>query len=377
MKRLYISMYNRKFIPVANPFIDSKEINAVNYVMRKKWITMGKKVQQFENSLAKFLGVKYVVAMNNGTSTLDSLVKYFSINNKEQEVIIPDLTYISTANVVTYNNGKIVLCDSNNDNFNINLKDLEKKISTKTKLIIVTDMKGMPVDYDELLKIANKKKIPVIADSAEALGSVYKNRKVGSQVFAHSFSFFANKNITTGEGGAISTNNKKLYKFLLKMRNQGQSKRYHHVIIGNNYRMTDIAATIGIEQLKKLKVIINKKNKIANFYNKKFNDRNEITLPEIPKYVSQHSWYNYTIIVNSKKRDKLINFLKKNKIETRVSFPTISSQPIYKNLYYNRKKSNSIRLTKSLIDLPIWTMLSVKDQKKVIKAISVFFDDKY
>ena len=370
-------MYNKKFRPVANPFINSKERHAVNFVVRKKWITMGKKVKEFENSLAKFLNVKYVVAMNNGTSTLDSLVKYFGIKNSSHEVIIPDLTYISTANVVTYNNGKIVLCDSNKDNFNINLNELKKKINRKTKLIIVTDMKGMPVDYDELLKIANKKKIPVIADSAEALGSIYKNKKVGSQVIAHSFSFFANKNITTGEGGAISTNDKKLYKYLLQIRNQGQSKRYHHVIIGNNYRMTDIAAAIGIEQLKKLKKIISNKNKIANLYDKKFRNRNEIALPLIPKYVSQHSWYNYSIIVDPKKRDKLINFLEKNKIETRISFPTISSQPIYKKLIYNRKKSNSSRLTKSLIDLPIWTMLSIKDQKAVIKSILIFFDDKY
>ena len=369
-------MYNKKFIPVANPYLDAKERNAVNFVVGKKWITMGKKVKQFETALAKFLNVKYVVAMNNGTSTLDSLVKYFGIKNSSHEVIIPDLTYISTANAVTYNNGKIVLCDSNSDNFNINLNDLEKKISNNTKLIIVTDMKGMPVDYNRLIKIAKKKKIPVISDSAEALGSIYKNKKVGSQVIAHSFSFFANKNITTGEGGAISTNNKKLYKFLLQIRNQGQSKRYHHVIIGNNYRMTDISASIGIEQLKKIKKIINNKNKIADFYNKNFINRNEIILPSIPRYVSQHSWYNYSIIVSQKKRNKLINFLKKNNIETRVSFPTISSQPIYKKLKYGRKKSNSIKLSKSLIDLPIWTMLSVKDLKIVIRSIFNFFDGK-
>ena len=105
-------MYNKKFIPIANPFLDSKERNAVNLVVGKKWITMGKKVNEFENNLSKYLKVKYVVAMNNGTSTLDSLVKYFGIKNKSHEVIIPDLTYISTANVVTYNNGKLVLCDS-------------------------------------------------------------------------------------------------------------------------------------------------------------------------------------------------------------------------------------------------------------------------
>ena len=132
-----------------------------------------------DTNLAKYLNVKYVVAMNNGTSTLDSLVKYFGIKKSSDEVIIPDLTYISTANVVTYNNGKLVLCDSNPNNFNINLEDLKKKITSKTKLIIVTDMKGMPVDYDELLKISKEKKIPVIADSAEALGAIYKKSKEG------------------------------------------------------------------------------------------------------------------------------------------------------------------------------------------------------
>ena len=368
-------MYNKKYIPVANPHFDSREKRAVNFVVSKNWITMGKKVKEFENNLARYLKVKYVVAMNNGTSTLDSLVKFFGIKNRSHEVIIPDLTYISTANAVTYNNGKIVLCDSNAENFNINLNDLKKKITNKTKLIIVTDMKGMPIDYDELLKIANKRKIPVIADSAEALGATYKNRRVGSQVIAHSFSFFANKNITTGEGGAISTNNKKLYEFLIKMRNQGQSKRYHHVIIGNNYRMTDISAAIGIEQLKKLQLIIKNKNKIAKYYDKFLKMRKEIKLPLIPKYVSQHSWYNYSIIVDPKIRNKIINFLKKNKIETRVSFPTISSQPIYKNIKFNRKKSNSNRLAKSLIDLPIWSMLNINDQNKILKLISLFFDD--
>ena len=211
-------MYNKKFIPVANPYFDSREKKAVNFVVSKNWITMGSKVKEFENNLAKYLKVKYVVAMNNGTSTLDSLVKYFGIKNKSHEVIIPDLTYISTANAVTYNNGQIVLCDSNAENFNINLNDLRKKLQIKQKLIIVTD-KGMPLDYDKLLKIANKRKIPVIADSAE-FRAIYKNRRVGSQVIAHSFSFFANKKILLLERVALFQLTIKLYEFLLKMRNQ-------------------------------------------------------------------------------------------------------------------------------------------------------------
>ena len=128
---------------------------------------------------------------------------------------------------------------------------------------------------------------------------LFTKKQVGSRFCSFIF-FFANKNITTGEGGAISTNNKKLYKYLIKIRNQGQSKRYHHVILGNNYRMTDISAAIGIEQLKKLKTIIKKKNKIAKYYDKYFKSIKQIKLPLLPIYVSQHSWYNYSIIVDKK-----------------------------------------------------------------------------
>ena len=128
--------------------------------------------------------------------------------------------------------------------------------------------------------------------------------------------------------------------------------------------MTDISAAIGIEQLKKLKLIIKNKNNIAKYYDKYFKIRKDVNLPSIPKYVSQHSWYNYSIIVDPKIRNELIKFLEKNKIETRVSFPTISSQPIYKNLKFKRKTSNSNRLVNSLIDLPIWPMLNINDQKK-------------
>ena len=250
-----------------------------------------------------------------------------------------------------------------------------KNISKKTKLIIL-DIKGLPIDYDIILKNKKIKNIPIISDSAEAFGSKYKGKFVGSQVLAHSFSFFANKNITTGEGGAITTNSNSIYKKLKIIRNQGQEGRYNHTMLNYNYRMTDIAASVGIEQLKKIRKIISKKNKIVDYYNKSFKDNRYIETPYLPTYVTQHSWYNYFIRLNSKDRNKLIKILEKNGIETRVSFPPIHIQPFYKKNekfnYYQFPNANKIY--SEIIDLPIWAGLSVKKQKYIINSINNFFD---
>ena len=192
------------YIPVAKPTVDIREANLAYKQIKSGWITMGKKVKEFENKVCKFLNVKYAIAMNNGTSTLDALLTALNITAKD-EVIIPSLTYISTANVVMYKGAKLVLCDNDIKTFNVSPNSVLKKITKKTKLIIVTDLKGMPVEYDFFKKLSKKTKIPIISDSAESFGAKYKNKYVGSQLLAHSFSFFGNKNVTTGEGGMVLT----------------------------------------------------------------------------------------------------------------------------------------------------------------------------
>ncbi len=363
-----------RFIPVAKPNISIAEASAVFQVIKNGWISMGKKVNQFEKNISKFTNVKYVVAMNNGTSTLDALLTALDIS-KDDEVIVPNLTYISTANVVSYKKAKLVLCDSDRDTFNTTKEKIEKRITKKTKLIIVTDMKGMPVDYDAIKLITKKYKIPIIADSAESLGAKYKNKQVGNQCLAHSFSLFANKNITTGEGGLIVTNNYKLYKKLKIIRNQGQTSRYNHILLGNNYRMTDIQATIGVVQLRKLNKIIKEKNKIANFYNKNLKNLKQIELPFVPNYVSQHAWYNYAIKVSPKIRNKLVKFLAKEGIETRKSFPPIHIQPLYKKKLKNQQKHliESSNAYNCLIDLPVWYGMKYQDKIKISSSIKKFF----
>jgi perosamine synthetase len=364
-------------IPVANPTVGKEEAEAVYKKINSGWISMGPEVHLFENKVKSFLKVKNAVAMNNGTSALDSILTALNIKQND-EVIVPSLTYISTANVVSYKKAKLVLCDSDEDTFNVNIKSLEKKITKKTKLIIVTDMKGMPVEYDVLKKLSKKNNIPIISDSAESFGAKYKNKKIGSQLLAHTFSFFANKNLTTGEGGMVVTNNDKLAKKLRIIRNQGQNKRYNHILLGNNYRMTDTSAAMGIVQLKKLPKALRKKQIIANRYNDYFSGLNQVTVPRVPYFVTQHSWYNYSIKVSSRYRNKLIRYLDEKKIETRLSFPPIHVQPYYEKKFIKEKKylKKSSKTYSEFLDIPIWADLKKKDQLYVITTIKNFFKKK-
>lgn len=360
-------------IPVAKPTVGKEEAKLVYKQIKSGWFSMGKRVVEFENSAAKFLKVKYAVAVNNGTSALDALLTALDIKAGD-EIIIPSLTYISTANVVTYKKAKLVLCDSDVDTFNIDPKSLLKKITKRTKLIIVTDLKGMPVDYDFFSKLSKKTKIPIIADSAESFGSKYKKKYVGSQLLAHTFSFFANKNLTTGEGGMIVTNNPKIAERLKIIRNQGQNRRYNHILLGNNYRMTDVAACMGIVQLRKLKKALKNKDLIAKKYNKFFKNEKKIKLPFIPNYVDQHSWYNYTIKVSSKLRNRLIEYLAKKNIETRLSFPPVHIQPYYRGKFNVKHLKQATKAYNEFLDLPMWSGLKNDEQKYIVSNLLEFLN---
>ena len=351
-------------IPIAKPLINQEETKAVNKAIKSGWITMGKKVKEFERKICTLTKSKYSVAVNNGTSALDAILKALSIGPGD-EVIVPSLTYISTSNVVLYNGAKLVLCDNDPDTFNVTVKNIEKKITKKTKAFITVDLKGTPVDYAKFKKLGRKYKIYFISDSAESFGAKYKKKIVGTQADIHSFSFFANKNITTGEGGAVTTNNKKIYEKLKIIRNQGQDKRYNHIVLGNNYRMTDICASIGITQLKKINKIIKQKNELAKTYTKELKKNKNITPPFIPHYSTQPSWYMYSIKVKKKVRGKLIKFLSKHKIDTRLSFPPVHIQPYYvKKFKFKRNQFlNAINSYDSFIDIPIWYGMKKKNSK--------------
>ena len=358
------------FIPVANPQFSEDDARAVYDVVSSGWVSMGKKVQEFEQLVCDYTDSKYAVAMNNGTSTLHTILLALEIGPGD-EVILPSLTYISSANVVLYVGATPVLCDNNLDSFNVEPEHIQQKITKRTKAFMTVDLKGMPVDYDAFNNLSRQTGITFISDSAESLGAEYKNNKVGSQAFASSFSFFANKNITTGEGGMVMTNEKSFYEKLKILRNQGQEGRYNHTRIGYNYRMTDILAALGIIQMNRIDSILDEKDQLAVNYKKSFQETNWLKTPFVPEYVTRHSWYNYTISLDSPFRDDLIDYLDKNKIETRLSFPPVHIQPVYKELFnYNEDDiPNAYKSYLEFIDIPIWKGMGTENQNRIIESI--------
>mgnify|MGYP000243956052 CR=1 FL=1 len=365
-----------KTIPMANPFIGEEEANAVFEAVNSGWLSMGPKVAEFEKDFAEMVGSKYAIATNNGTAALHVAMIAAGIKDGD-EVLVPDITFASTANVVLYERAVPVLVECDSKTFNINLEDLEKKITEKTKAIIPVDMNGMPVDYNEILEIAKHHNLQVIADSAESLGAIYKGKKVGSIAPMHIFSFFPNKNMTTGEGGMVTTNNSQVAKAISQLRNMGQDYRYHHILLGFNYRMTEVAAAIGLEQMKKLNSIMLEKERIVERYNVGFKDCLGVITPWLPDYVDKHAWYMYTITLNSSiNRDEVVNKLKELGVETRTSFPPIHAQPFYIDRFGDQREGFPIstKAWGSLINLPIWVGLPKADQDYIIASVKRIID---
>lgn len=359
-----------EFIPIANAYIGEEEARAVYDVVKSGWISMGKKAKEFEDMVCEYVGAKYAVGMNNGTSTLQAILIASGIGPGD-EVIVPSLTYISSANVVLFQGASLVLCESNPKTFNVEPRDIKKKITKRTKAFITVDLKGMPVDYDAFAALSRETGIAFIADSAESLGAIYKGSKVGAQAMAHSFSFFANKNITTGEGGMVTTNDEQLYKNLLIIRNQGQEGRYRHTWLGNNFRFTDIQAALGIEQLKRLEWILSEKAKIARNYTEIFLNVNGVIPPFVPAYVDRHSWYMYSIRVNAGLRDWLVRELQLKNIDTRLSFPPVHIQPYYQKRFGYTVYDFPVayKIFSEFVDIPIWAGMSIEKQEYIINTI--------
>ena len=308
-QQIGIRMNIQNNIFMGSPDFGSEEAAAVQAVMASGWVTQGKKTVEFEANLSDFVSAQTAVAMNSGTATLHGCLSALGVKPGD-EVIVPSLTYISSASTIFLTGAVPVFVDCDPQTFNVTERHIAEAMSEKTTAVMTVDMKGMPVDYDAIKSILPKN-VALIADSAESLGASYKSTLVGTQADLHSFSFFANKNITTGEGGAISLPSRKAHldEFLRSFRNQGQSKkRYFHDILGFNYRLTDIAASIGIVQLKKLNRRIQRKSAIARLYGDLLKDCHGVELPYMPEFVTAHAWYNYCLRFESNQlRDRYGN----------------------------------------------------------------------
>ena len=335
-----------KFIPVNIPKIFQQDKINVKKSLDSGWISSeGSFVKTFENKFSNYNKRRYGIAVSSGTAALEIALKALNLKTKD-EVIIPAFSIISTALCVIKLGLKPILVDSNIDNWNMDSEEVLRKISKKTKAIIVTHIYGFPVDMRNIIKIAKEKKIKIVEDSAEMIGQKYKNKMCGSFGDLSTFSFYANKHITTGEGGMILTNDKTLYEKCKSLRNLCfgiGNNRFNHDDIGWNYRLTNIQAAMGCGQLKNISWIIKRKREIGARYHSLLKNNNNIIIQPTKNSFAKNIYWVFGVLIKIKskiKKDQVVKKLLKNKIQTRNFFLPMHKQKIFKKMKLFSKKEN-------------------------------------
>ena len=377
------------------PSISLKDINAVKEVLKNQWITQGKKVELFENSLKIKFGSKYCSVLSSGTAALHLTAVALDLKKGDLVLTSPN-TFIASANCAEYLGARIDLIDIDKKNFTIDIDNLEKKLkkykknNIKIKAVIAIDYAGQPCDWINLKKLSLKYKFKLVNDNCHSLGSKY----YGSIKYAVKYadvvtqSFHAVKNFTTGEGGAVLTNSKKIYTKIKRLKNHGIDKNqkikntvfpwYYNVDeLGYNYRLTDFQSALGLSQLDNLNNMIIKRRKIAQFYNHKLKNTQNIIIPKVDKY-KYHSYHLYPlqILFENLKKNKLsfFNYFKKNKILLQVHYVPIYNFSYYQKKYRFNKNDfpNCEKFYKNVFSITLYPNLKIKDQMRIVNLIKSF-----
>ena len=360
-----------KSYPISQPTITEKEIQYVNDAIRSGWVSsLGYYIEELEKKFAAFCGVDYCVLTNNGTTGLHLALEALNIQ-ADDEIIIPDLTFIATANAVAYIGAKPIMIDIDPDTLCMDHTKIEGAITEKTKAIIPVHLYGHPADMDEINKIAKKHNLLVIEDAAEAHGAKYKHKTVGSLSDCGVFSFYGNKIITTGEGGAITTDSKELYERCKFLRDHAMSKtkRYWHTEVGYNYRMTNLQAALGLAQLTRIDEIIANRVDIFNWYKKYLNCNEGIRLNRTASWAKSVHWLVCLEVetLTFDAREALMAKLKAAGVDTRPYFYPVSAMPMY-----DKQFENAVSYKKSVIglNLPTYFDLTEADVKSIADIIN-------
>lgn len=375
-------MIDMDFIPYGTQWIDENDINEVVKVLRSDWITTGPKIKEFEDMLCSYIGCRHCVAVNSGTSALDIAVQVLELP-KGCEVITTPFTFVATCNAIIYNDLKPVFADICSDTFNIDPEDIRRKITKDTKAIIYVDYAGQPCDIKAIREIADEFDLYLIEDACHAIGAEYEGRKVGNFADLTIFSFHPVKHITTGEGGAVVTDNSSYYEKLLLLRNHGIDKdaqdrygpnaswSYDMKYLGRNYRITDFQTALGISQLKKLDNFIKKRNRLVSMYGILLNDVDLIQLPVV-KNDSKPAWHLYTILLDRTiDRNEFFKYMRSANIGVNLHYI-----PVYKHSYYvNNFKFNgndfpvTEDIFKRIITLPLFPGMTARETEYVVDSI--------
>jgi perosamine synthetase len=373
-------------IPLFKIYHDEEDIRAVEGVLRRgmHWAA-GPEIAEFEKKISSYIGAKYSVSFNSGTSALHALLLAYGIK-AGNEVIVPSFTFVATANAPLFVGAKPVFADIEEKTYGLDPEDVKEKITKRTKCIIPVHYGGCPCQIRELREIANDNNLILIEDAAEAFGAKIKNDKIGTLGDSSFFSFCQNKIITTGEGGAVVTNSREIYEKLKLVRSHGRKEdsgyfstpQYvDYVVLGYNFRMPSMNAALGITQLGKVEKLIAMRRKNSEYLSKKLSCLTEVETPEPPEGF-YHVYQMYTIKLKGEKglRDKLSRYLARKGIMTKVFFHPVHLTYFYKKkLGYKDKLPVTEEISKRVLTLPMFPSLTKEEMNYIAGAIERFFEE--
>lgn len=330
-------------IPLSSPDIVEKDIKAVIGVMKTRYLSIGPKVVEFEKRMGSYVGAKYAVAVNSGTSALHLIIRGMGIGEGDMVITTP-FSFISSSNCILFERGRPLFVDIEEDTLNLDadkveqkLESLSKKELEKVKALLVVDAFGQPADWDRFKEIGKKYNLRLIEDSAEALGAEYKGKRAGSLGEVGVFAFYPNKQITTCEGGVLVTDNEELARLARSIRSQGRGENgewLDHERLGYNFRMDELSSALGCSQMERIEEILDKRTKVARMYGEKLAEIEEVEVPYIAPYVSRMSWFVYVIrLEKGIDRNKVIKYLNKEGVQCKPYFTPIHLQPFYQKMF--------------------------------------------
>jgi len=360
-------------IPVYQPSLNGREKEYVMRCLDTTWISSrGEFITEFEKAFAKYTGAEYATTVANGTVALHLALEALGIKSGD-EVIVPTLTYIASVNTIVQTGASVVYAESVEDTWNVDISDIEKRITDKTKAIMVVHLYGLSCDMDAIVKLCQERGIYLIEDCAEAFGSRYKGQHVGTFGDVATFSFFGNKTITTGEGGMVLCKDKDVFDKACHLKSQGVSKEreYWHDVIAYNYRMTNICAAIGLAQLEQVDDILEKKRAVAASYKANLKGL-PLSFQEEPEGYYHSYWMCSILLDNASDRQGLRAFLKEKGVETRPLFPPANTMP---HVFSDQHFPVASTLSERGINLPSFPALTTQQITYICDLIRSYFDN--